>query len=298
MSNCLNFGKRYEDDNSYFSEPIRFRFVELHQIGELYCESGYEVEKHRQHVFEITYIVTGKGTIVTDGQACRVEENQVYINLPGQTHEIRADQGVALRYCYVGFSFTGAQEPELERFYRSWNRKDLLHCKELLEQFVQILDEFRTKRDYYLVMVGALVERLVLHVYRAHTESPAQFIASGESRMGSAVYAVVRYIDQHYRDIDDIRALAATLGYSYTYLAHIFKEKTGTTIGSYIIGKKMEEAKWLLRSGRMNVTQIATRFNYKSVQSFSNSFKKAVGISPAEYQALPAEEAAKYTGLL
>lgn len=298
MSNCLNFGKRYEDDNSYFSEPIRFRFVELHQIGELCCESGYEVEKHRQQVFEITYIVTGKGTIVTDGQACRVEENQVFINIPGQTHEIRADQGVALRYCYIGFSFTGVSEPGLERFYRSWNRKNTLYCKELLEQFVRILDEFRAKREYYLVMVGALVERLILQVYRAHTENPSQFAAAGESRTGSAVYAVIRYIDRHYRDIDDIRALSATLGYSYTYLAHMFKEKTGTTIGTYIIGKKMEEAKWLLRSGRMNVTQVAARFNYKSVQSFSNSFKKAVGISPADYQALPAEEAVKYPQLL
>ncbi len=298
MSNCLNFGKRYEDDNSLFSDPLRFRFVELHQIGELFCESGYEVEKHRQRVFEITYIVTGKGTVITDGRATVLEENQIYINVPGQTHEIRADQGTALRYCYLGFSFTGSQEPELERFYRSWDGRNPPRCKELLELFVRILDEFHNQQELYQVMAGALTERLILQVYRDHTESSAGYIALGESRMGSAVYAVMRYIDRHYRDIDDIRALAATLGYSYTYLAHIFKDKTGTTIGTYIIHKKMEEAKWLLRTGRMNVTQVASRFNYKSVQSFSNGFKKAVGISPAEYQALPAEEAVKYNQLL
>ena len=44
----------------------------------------------------------------------------------------------------------------------------------------------------------------------------------------------------------------------------------------------------------MNVSQIAARFNYMSVQSFSNSFKKNVGISPADYQALSPEEAAAY----
>ena len=55
------------------------------------------------------------------------------------------------------------------------------------------------------------------------------------------------------------------------------------TIGTYIIHKKMEEAKELLRTGRMNVSQVAERLNYMSVQSFSNSFKKVNGISPAEF---------------
>lgn len=33
----------------------------------------------------------------------------------------------------------------------------------------------------------------------------------------------------------------------------------------------------------MNVSQVAERLNYMSVQSFSNSFKKVNGISPAEF---------------
>ena len=86
-----------------------------------------------------------------------------------------------------------------------------------------------------------------------------------------------------YKEITDIRAVAKELGYSYTYLAHVFKEKMDMTIGTYIIHKKMEEAKELLRTGRMNVSQVAERLNYMSVQSFSNSFKKVNGISPAEF---------------
>jgi len=298
MSNCLNFGKRYEDDNAYFSNPLRFRFVELHQVGELFCESGYRIEPHRQRVFEITYVVAGKATVITDGKPHVLEENDAFINIPGQTHEIVADQGVPFRFCYLGFSFTGTQDLEVERFYRSWTPYSMAQCKELLEIFAAILTEFHEKRPHYERMIGVLTEQLVLRVYRHRGDKGDGFLPLGEPRMGNAVYAVVRYIDQHYRDIDDIRVLAATLGYSYTYLAHIFKEKMGTTIGSYILYKKMEEAKWLLRSGRMTVTQIASRFNYRSVQSFSNSFKKSVGISPAEYQALSAEEAAKYTQLL
>lgn len=298
MANCLNFGKRYEDDNQYFSNPIRSRFLEIFQVGELYCEAGFEIEKHRQRVFEITYVVTGKGTVFMDGRAYPVSENDVVITTIGQAHEIRADRGTPLRFCYLGFLFAGRLPAELEaieRFYRSFKGDTVVSDKALLTAFSKIFDELHEQNDFFVTMLGSYAEQIVTAVYRATLEKTTGRVPSiGDSRGGSAAFTVARYIDQHYRDIDDIRELAAHLGYSYTYLAHIFKDKIGITIGSYIIMKKMDEAKWLLRSGRMNVSQIASRFNYRSVQSFSNSFKKAVGISPAEYQALSADEAEQY----
>ncbi len=295
MANCLNFGKRYEDDNRYFSEPLPFHFVELYQIGELNCEAGYCVESHRQSVFEITYVVSGKGTIVCDGRSYAVEENRVFLNIPGQMHEIRADRGTPFHFCYLGFRFlSGRCDMELERFYRSWTGATPLIDKGLLVSFLKILHELRAKNDGYLTMVGAYVEQLITEVFRTHEEvHGGKPLIVGTGR-GGAAYTAKRYIDRHYRDIVDLRAFAAQLGYSYTYLAHTFRDKMGETIGSYIIGKKMEEAKWLLRAGRITVSQIAARFNYLSVQSFSNSFKKAVGMSPADFRALSAEEAEYY----
>ncbi len=296
MANWLGFGKRYEDDHSFFREPIRFRFVELYQVGELGCEAGYEVEEHLQQVFELTYIVAGKGTVVTDGRLFPVEENSVFINIPGQRHAIRADRGTPLQFCYLGFGFLGSYKADLglERFYRSWNGSQAFTDKGLLIPFLRILDEFRDANDCYMTMIGAYVEQLVMQAYRTCEEQQGVISLAADSRVGDAAFAVEELVDRRFRDIDDIRELAAGMGYSYTYLAHAFKKKNGVTIGSYIIQKKMEEARWLLRTNRMTVSQIASRLNYKSVQSFSNSFKKAVGVSPAEYQALPAEEARRY----
>lgn len=293
MANCLNFGKRYEDDNRYFSSPLPFRFVELYQVGELSCEAGYTVEKHEQTVFEITYVVAGKGTIVCDGRTFPVEENSVFLNAPRQTHELRADRDASFHFCYLGFRFLDGRmgNVELERFYRSWNGSAAFCDKGLLVTFLKLFHELHEKHEGWLTMVGAYTEQLVTDVYRTYTEvRGGRPLAASEGR-GGAAYMTKRYIDRHYRDVEDLRELAATLGYSYTYLAHTFKEKIGVTIGSYIIGKTMEEAKWLLRAGRISISQIATRFNYHSVQSFSNSFKKAVGMSPTDFRALSAAEA-------
>ena len=294
MANRMNFGKRFENDYRYFSSPIRFNFAELHQIGELSCEAGYTVEEHQQQVFEVTYIVSGKGTVVTDGRSYSVEENDVFINSPGQQHTIRADRGTPLYFCYLGFSFIGSYNVDLglERFFRSWNGATPLNDKYLLVLFLRAIEELRNKNSGYLTMAGAYAEQIIMEIYRCRSGRNAFYAA--ELHAGDAAFAVARYVDRCFRDVDDIRELAGQLGYSYTYLAHVFKERTGETIGAYIISKKMEEAKWLLRTGRLSVTQLAARFRYQSVQSFSNGFKKTVGISPAEYQAMSAQELAAF----
>ena len=287
MANRLNFGKRYEDDHSFFENPHRFRFVELYQIGELSCEAGYEVSTHRQNVFEITYVVSGKGTVVTDGRSFPIEENSVFINIPGQTHAILADRGAPLQYCYLGFGFLGSYKVDigLESFYRSWNGSQAFSEKRLLPLFWRALEELRLGADGCVTMVAGYVEQIVMQTYRSYEEQAGLRPLAVECRVGDASLAVKQYADRYFRDVEDIRDLAADLGYSYTYLAHVFKEKTGMTIGDYIFSKKIEEAKWLLCTGRISVSQIATRLQYHSVQSFSNSFKKAVGMSPAEYRA-------------
>ncbi|MBR5134905.1 MAG: helix-turn-helix transcriptional regulator [Clostridia bacterium] len=290
MADSLLFGKRYENDYQYFTDPVRFQFVQLHQIGELCCEAGFEVKRHRQTVYEITYIVTGRATVLADGHAYELNENDVFVSAIGQTHEIRADRGTPLRFCYLGFTFLGKQgeDAELERFFRNYKTAEVLRSKALLEPFARACDELHSKLPFHMVMAGTYVEQIVTAIRRLHAEQYLHHSPyAAPARLGSVPLTVARYIDRHFRDVDDIRDLAADLGYSYTYLAHVFKERMGVTIGNYILNKKMDEAKWLLRTGRMNVSQIAARFQYQSVQSFSNSFKKAVGVSPMEYQAHP-----------
>ena len=289
MGDHLILGKRYEYNNDFFDQPLDLGFVKLCQVGELFCESGFQVDVHNQTVYEISYIVTGKGTFITNGKECQVSPNDIYINRLNQTHAIRADCGVPLRYCYLAFTFCDEKVDvslrPLQEFYSKGTEEITRDNKDLLLLFTDIFRELQTQDRYYLKVVENCVSRIIIDSCRLFQRDPQTrtFPVFSEHGLGNAVYTVVRYIDQHYKEITDIRAVAKELGYSYTYLAHVFKEKMDMTIGTYIIHKKMEEAKELLRTGRMNVSQVAERLNYMSVQSFSNSFKKVNGISPAEF---------------
>ncbi len=78
--------------------------------------------------------------------------------------------------------------------------------------------------------------------------------------------------------------LARKLNHSYTYLANVFSEVTGTTIEQYIILNKVEMAKTLLLSGELNLTEVSYKLQYSSVAHLSSQFKKVTGETPSEFK--------------
>jgi len=74
------------------------------------------------------------------------------------------------------------------------------------------------------------------------------------------------------------------LGYCDSYLSRVFKEKMGTTLQAYITMKKMEKAVEMIERGDFTITEIALRLHFESLQSFSKSFRRTIGISPMEYR--------------
>ena len=80
--------------------------------------------------------------------------------------------------------------------------------------------------------------------------------------------------------------LSQKLNHDYTYMANLFSEVQGTTIGQFIIFHKIERIKELIMYGELNITEIAWKMNYSSVAHLSNQFKKFTGLSPSHFKKL------------
>ena len=79
-----------------------------------------------------------------------------------------------------------------------------------------------------------------------------------------------------------VEKIADYLKLNRKYIARVFKEKTGSTIQEYLISKRMEEAKKLLKKG-YGVSESAYMSGYNDAFNFSKAFKKRFGISPKQY---------------
>lgn len=83
--------------------------------------------------------------------------------------------------------------------------------------------------------------------------------------------------------------IAEKLNHSYGYLSNVFSEVANTSIENFIIIQKIEYAKELIISRRLNLTEIAQQLNYSSVAHLSTQFKNLTGITPSHFQKIIAK---------
>lgn len=99
------------------------------------------------------------------------------------------------------------------------------------------------------------------------------------------VMQALNFIAQNYSDPEiSACSIADSLKISNSHLNHIFKKETAYTVSSYITNYRIHAAMQMLRDCRNRVYEVTERVGYRDIAYFSSSFKKAVGVSPSEYQ--------------
>jgi AraC-like DNA-binding protein len=92
-------------------------------------------------------------------------------------------------------------------------------------------------------------------------------------------------MDRAYAADLDIPALARSTHVSQAHFSRSFKATFGETPHQYLLSRRMERAKALLRSGELSVTEVCLAVGFTSLGSFSSQFRRFVGDNPSDYRA-------------
>jgi len=87
-------------------------------------------------------------------------------------------------------------------------------------------------------------------------------------------------------DLSILSGMARALHLKDSVLRRRFQKYTGRSLAEYARMWRMEYARKMLRNQEANVTDIATRLGFSSIQSFSQAFKAMHGLSPKQYERL------------
>lgn len=94
----------------------------------------------------------------------------------------------------------------------------------------------------------------------------------------------------HHSEVLDLKVnwsqlIASELDQDYNQLSALFSSQEGLTIEHFIINQRIERAKELLLYNELNLSEIAFRLGYSSVQYLSTQFKQVTGQTPSQFKA-------------
>ena len=278
----------FQFDNTFFQEEKTIGFLRLFQLGELQCERKCVIQEHVQICSEISYIVSGSGWFFQNGKQTAVKKGDILINRYGETHKIVSAPQEGLRFYYIGFQIDPRRvEAELvpvSDFFED-SRLSVAHGQfHLAEPFHRLLNEFYSANLYSHKVAEGLISEILIYTYRCFCQGHSQpYRPPTKENASSTVYGIIQYIDSNAAQISHVGEVAEAVGYSSSYLSHLFKEKTGMTLQSYLARKKIERGVELMKSGCYSWTQIALELHYETPQAFSKAFRRVMQKSPSEF---------------
>ncbi len=278
--------KRFHFDNRDMQKWIGPYW--LYQIGDLSCIGDYHVERHRQFVYEITYVASGIGHICIRDKWYVANQGSVFIHRIGDIHEMQGDKTSDFRYFYLGFDFKDTDSPvpgKLKAFFDDDANVMVKEAPGVQEAFLRLFNEAITQDFFTETLVEGHIHDLLVHVYRAFSQQK-YLVYHAENEQGSCeklVYDVVNYIDLNMDSMKKLTELSDIFGYSYSHIAKQFTEMMGESLQKYFMRRRFELAGEHLCEG-LSVTEVAERMGYQSIHAFSRAFRQQMGMTPSAYK--------------
>jgi AraC family transcriptional regulator len=104
--------------------------------------------------------------------------------------------------------------------------------------------------------------------------------------MSSPVERAATCIWEHYTEPLSLADIASSALLSRFHFSRVFKDATGVTPGRFLSAVRVFQAKHMLLTTSMTITEITFAVGYNSLGSFISNFTSSVGHSPSQFRRL------------
>jgi AraC-like DNA-binding protein len=224
----------------------------------------------------VEYVMQGKGTVTSDGKIFYPGAGDVYILHKGSNHCYYSDD--IDPWVKIWVNFTGPLADSLIRDYRltGVNHIPGLDLKELFYENLSAAKTWKGSPEGMFQQAAIIFHKMAISMYNA--------IAKDEIDLQPEAREMRDWIDRHIFEGTDIKELANRIYRSPSQAIRIFRRHFGVTPYEYLISKRMEAAKMLIRNTNLPIREIASRLNFADEHYFSNFFKSRAGVSPTRFR--------------
>ena len=268
--------------------PLRLKrplsIQELYSVHYFEYTSSYAFAGESHDFWELLYVDKGLVRVTAGDTAYDLGQGQLIFHAPGEFHALSA-LGVAPDLVVVSFqcdsphmaffrglvTFVGESERNL--LARIVEESGTAFSTPLSDPSTTTLQRRAQAPFGGEALLAAALEELLIRLIRRQS-APAVQLDSCRAEDDN-LNRVLRYLEQRVEHSLTLEQICRDNLIGRSQLQKLFHSHTG--------GGVMEDFSGLIREGRLNFTQIATRLGFQSVHYFSRRFRQITGMSPSEY---------------
>lgn len=256
---------------------------------------------HRHNFIEVSYVVDGTAIHTIEGISYPVKKGNVVIVDYDTPHTFSFDpeKGPFSTYDLLFtpdfFNASGMNNSEFyslaspylfSSLFKEFDSHYVLHhliktnAKEFHDLFAQIHREYINREKGSQTIIRAYLIELIIKLFRELERQQPSFTINHQKLVEQAI----SYMQENYKAHINLDDIVSGVFLSKDYFRQIFKKVTGTSITSYIQELRIREACRLLETTDENSAEIARESGFNDIKFFYQTFKKATGLTPAEYR--------------
>jgi AraC family transcriptional regulator len=151
----------------------------------------------------------------------------------------------------------------------------------------RLLAELKSEGFASRMYVESLANQLAIHLLRYYS-SAKKLPEDPSTRLPRyKLQRATDFINDNLREDLTLERISEALSMSPYHFAHLFKQSVGLAPHRYIIERRMERAKSLLRETELSIKQIGHQVGYSNQSHFSMVFHRFTGQTPHRYRSEP-----------
>ncbi len=252
---------------------------------------------HRHHEVQLTWVIKGEGTLVTDNNMHSFQSNEIYWIGANQSHVFKSDptyfEDSTKKTHTIDIFFS--IDSQLNSFFsipEIKNLKDFVQqhnsgfripqsaVKELSEKIVFIRNSSGVEQFFAFI---ELLKTISSFEHLEPLSSKAETVSYSDHE-GIRIATIYNYVMQHYNQpitLEEVSKLAYMTPQAF---CRYFKKHTHHTLVSFVNQVRINEAcKKLVDKKYDSIASVAYNTGFNSITNFNRVFKSVVKKSPKEY---------------
>lgn len=231
------------------------------------------VELHWHDFYEIELIISGSGKYSINENAYDIRPGTLFFTTPLDFHHVEPEGEI--RYYNITFSENWIEN---ELYPELITSGAITGAGEAAPLFQKLLEDYQGSKKYRMLSLRCSLNQALLYVCRHLSPALAPVYLS------PPLQKALSYIQLHFKEELDLKALAKEAGLSAGYLSKVFHDTTGKTFKEYVNALRMQYAVKLLRHSDRSISEICYSSGFQSLPNFLRQFKDRYHTSPGKYK--------------